>query len=128
MAAWAGVAPGNNQSGGKRRSGRVRRGNSALRATLAECAHGAVRTHGTQFKSYHQAHVGKLGYKRSILAVAHKLLRTILAMLRDNEPYRDQGIDYQALVVHRNAARWLAKLKRYGYLQAIQTAAAAQAA
>ena len=93
-----------------------------------ECAHGAVRTHGTQFKSYHQAHVGKPGSKRSILAVAHKLLRTILAMLRDNEPYRDPGIDYQALVVHRNAARWLANLKRYGYLQAIQTAPAAQAA
>ena len=128
VAAWAGVAPGNNQSGGKRRSGRVRRGNSTLRATLAECAHGAVRTHGTQFKSYHQAHVGKLGYKRSILAVAHKLLRTILAMLRNNEPYRDPGIDYQALVVHRNAARWLANLKRYGYLEAIQTAAAGQAA
>ena len=51
VAAWAGVAPGNNQSAGKRRSGRVRRGNSTLRATLAECAHGAVRTRGTQFKS-----------------------------------------------------------------------------
>ena len=60
--------------------------------------------------------------------MAHKLLRTILAMLRDNEPYRDPGIDYQALVVQRNAARWLAKLEQYGYLQAIQTAAAAQAA
>ena len=113
VAAWAGVAPGNNESAGKRRSGRVRRGNS----TLAECAHGAVRTRGTQFRSYHQARVGKLGHKRSILA-----------MLRDNEPYRDPGIDYQALVVHRNAARWLAKLEQYGYLQAIQTAAAGQAA
>ena len=44
LGAWAGVAPGNNTSAGKRRSGRARRGNSTLRATLAECAHGAVRT------------------------------------------------------------------------------------
>ena len=44
VAAWAGVAPGNNESAGKRRSGGVRNGNPTLRATLAECAHGAVRT------------------------------------------------------------------------------------
>ena len=68
-----------------------------------------------------------LGYKRSILAVAHELLRTILAMLRDNEPSRVPGIDYQALVVGRNASRWLRNLKRYGYLEGLQDAAAANA-
>ena len=61
VAAWAGVAPGNNESAGKRRSGRVRPGNSTLRATLAECAHGAVRTRNTQFWSWHEAHKGRLG-------------------------------------------------------------------
>ena len=127
VAAWAGVAPGNNQSAGKRRSGRVRRGNSTLRATLAECAHGAVRTHRTQFSNYHQARKGRRGYKRSILAVAHKMLRTILAMLRDNAPYRDPGIDWQALVVERNASRWLRNLERYGYLEALRAAPAASA-
>ena len=70
----------------QRRSGRVRRGSSTLRTTVSECGYGAVRTHGPRFKSYRQAHVGKLGYKRSLLAVALKLLRTILAMLRYNEP------------------------------------------
>ena len=88
-----GARPGNNQSAGKRRAGRVRHGNATLRATLAERAHGAVRTHGTQFKNWHEAHVGRLRYKKSILAVAHKMLRTILAMLRDNEPCKDPGID-----------------------------------
>ena len=101
MAAWAGVAPGNNQSAGKRRSGRVRRGNSTLRATLAERAHGAVRTRNTQFRNCHEAHKGRLGYKRSILA-----------MSRDRQPYRDPGIDYQALVVEGNASRRLRNLKR----------------
>ena len=51
----------------------------------------------------------------------------ILAMLRDHQPYRDPGIDYQALVVERNASRWLRNLKRYGYLEGLQAAAAASA-
>lgn len=71
--------------------------------------------------------IGKLGYKRCMLAVVHELLHTIPAMLRDNEPYRPPDIDYQALVVHRNAACWLAKPEPYGYLQAIPSATDGQA-
>ena len=123
IAAWAGVAPGNNESAGKRRSARVRRGDPTLRATLAECAHAAVRTMDTQFQRWHQAHMGRLNYKQSILAVAHKMLRTILAMLRDNEPYRNLGIAYEELVMNRNASRCLAKLEQYSYLERIQAAA-----
>ena len=55
------------------------------------------------------------GYKRSIVAVAHKLLRTIYAMLRDRTPYADPGIDYEAISIGRKAARWLRKLEQYGY-------------
>jgi len=123
VAAWAGVAPGNNESAGKRRSGRLRRGNATLRATLAECAHGAVRTQGSQFHGHHQALKARMPYKRAILATAHKLLRTIVAMLRDNRPYIDPGIDYDKLLVDRNAARWLRKLDEHGYLQSIRAGA-----
>ena len=49
LASWAGLCPWNNESAGKRRSGRVRRGNAALRVTLTECAHAAARTLNTQF-------------------------------------------------------------------------------
>ena len=55
------------------------------------------------------------------------MLRTILAMLRDRQPYRDPGIHYQALVVERNASLWLRNLKRYGYLEALQKPARAGA-
>lgn len=116
-AVWAGVCPGNNESAGKRRSGRFRPGNPTLRATLAECAHGAVRSQGSQFHGYHGALHVRLGYKKAILAVIHKLLRVVYAVLRDREPYRDPGIDYTKLVVDRNAPRWLRDLKRYGWLQ-----------
>ena len=116
LAAWAGVCPGNNESAGKRRSGRLRPGNPTLRATLAECAHGAARTKRSQFHGLHATLKGRLGYKKSILAVTHKLLRVVHAVLRDNEPYRDPGIDYDALHVARNAPRWLRKLKEHNLL------------
>ena len=120
LGSWAGVAPGNNTSAGKRRSGRVRPGNPTLRATLAECAHAAARTTGSQFHSYHRALAARLGYKRAILATAHKLLRVIHAVLRDDRPYTDPGIDYEHLVVARNAPRWIRMLTQHGFLEEAQ--------
>ena len=122
LGSWAGVAPGNNVSAGKRRSGRARPGNPTLRATLTECAHAAARTTGSQFHGYHRALATRLGYKRAILATAHKLLRVIHAVLRDDRPYTDPGIDYQRLVVVRNAPRWIRMLTQYGFLKKAQAA------
>ncbi len=120
LGSWAGVAPGNNTSAGKRRSGRARAGNPTLRATLAECAHAAARTTGSQFHGYHRALAARLGYKRAILATAHKLLRVIHAVLRDDRPYIDPGIDYERLVVARNAPRWIRMLAQHGFLEQAQ--------
>ena len=122
LGSWAGVAPGNNTSAGKRRSGRARPGNPTLRATLAECAHAAARTTGSQFHGYHKALAARLGYKRAILATAHKLLRVIHAVLRDDRPYTDPGIDYERLVVARNAPRWIRVLTQHGFLEEAQAA------
>ncbi len=122
--AWAGVCPGNDESAGKRRSGRARKGNPTLRATLTECAHGAARTQGSQFHGYHRAHTAQHGYKSAILATAYKLLRVIYAMLRDDHPYRDPNVDYEALFVARNAARWLRMLDQHGFLAELTKRAA----
>ena len=121
LGAWAGVAPGNNTSAGKRRYGRARPGNptlrATLRATLTECAHAAARTTGSQFHGYHRALAARLGYKRAILATAHKLLRVIHSVLGNDRPYTDPGIDYEHLVVARNAPRWIRMLKQHGFLE-----------
>ena len=117
LGAWAGVCPGNHESAGKRRFRRARKGNPTLRATLAECAQGAVRTKGTTFHGFHRTLATRSGYKRAILATAYKMLRGIYAMLCQDRPYRDPGIDYEQLVVRRNASRWLRKLKKYGFLE-----------
>ena len=116
LAAWAGLCPGNNESAGKRRNGRARRGNQTLRAVLIESAHAAARTNNCQFQSFHQALTKRRGYKRAVVATAHKLLRCIFAILRDRTPYRDPATNYEALLVHRNAPRWLRKLHQFGIL------------
>ena len=117
LAAWAGLCPGNDRSAGKRRSARARMGNKALRAVLVECAHGAARTHGCQFRGYHKALMVRRGYKRAIVATAHKLLRVLYVVLRDARPYRDPEADYEALMVRRNAPRWIRMLHRYGLIE-----------
>jgi transposase len=116
FAAWAGLCPGNNESAGKRRTGRIRPGNRTLRAVLVECAHAAARTHNCQFQEHHQRLTKKRGYKRAVIATAHKLLRCVFALLRDGTPYRDPETDYEALLVERNAARWLRKLHEFNVL------------
>ena len=114
-AAWAGLCPGNNESAGKRRHGRTRKGNPFLRTLLIECAHGAARTKHCQFQGYHKALTVRRGYKRATVATAHKLLRTLYRMLATGAPYRDPHTDYEALMVKRNAPRWFKMLEKYGY-------------
>ncbi|WP_142811853.1 IS110 family transposase, partial [Tepidiphilus olei] len=117
LASWVGICPGNNESAGKRKSGRVRKGNPYVRRLLCEFAHAASRTQSV-FKSKFQSLVVRRGHKRSIIALAHKLLRTIFFMLKRNEPFRDSSIDYEALSVQRNAPRWIKALTRYGFIPA----------
>ena len=114
-AAWAGLCPGNNESAGKRRVARSRKGNAALRAILTECALGAARTHHCQFKGYHKALTIRRGYKRATVATAHKMLRIAYQMLRTGRPYHDPETDYEALMVKRNAPRWIRMLEQHGF-------------
>ena len=124
LAAWAAVCPGNHESAGKRRCTRTRMGSKALRAVLVECAHGAARTHGCQFRGYHKALTVRRGYKRAIVATAHKLLRVLYVVLRDAKPYHDPEADYEALMVRRNAPRWVRMLLRHGLIEPAPTASA----
>ena len=71
LTAWAGLCPGSNESAGRRRSGRIRRGNPMLRVTLTACAHGAAQTKGSQFYGYHRALTARCGYQRATTATAH---------------------------------------------------------
>ncbi len=94
LAAWAGLAPGNNQSGGKRYSGRTRKGNSSLKTCLVRIAWAAVRTKDTFLKARYQRLASRRGKRRAIVAVAHSILVSIWHMLSDGTPYVELGGDY----------------------------------
>ena len=115
MMSWAGICPGNNESAGKSKSGRTRKANQYLRRTLCEIANAAVRTR-SQFQGKYRAMVIRRGHKRTIFAIGHKILRITYAMLKDGTPYKDPDIDYEALMVKRNAPRWIKALNTFGLL------------
>lgn len=115
LASWVGICPGNNESAGKRKSGRVRKGNLYVRRLLCEFAHAASRTQSV-FRSKFQSLVVRRGHKRAIVALAHKILRTIFFMLNRGEHYRDSATDYEALSVQRNAPRWIKALTKFGFI------------
>ena len=115
LASWVGICPGNNESAGKRKSGHVRKGNLYVRRLLCEFAHAASRTTSV-FKSKFQSLLVRRGYKRAIIAIGHKILRTIFFMLKRREHYRDSATDYEALSVQRNAPRWIKALTKFGFI------------
>ncbi len=94
LTAWAGLAPGNNESGGKRYSGRTRKGNQTLRTTMIQVAHAARRKKGSYASALYSRLVGRRGKKRAIVAVARSLLVSIYHMLNRQEAYEDLGSDY----------------------------------
>ena len=117
LASWVGLCPGNNESAGKRKSGRVRKGNPYVRRLLCEFAHAASRTKSA-FQAKFQSLIVRRGHKRAIVALAHKMLRTIFFMLKRGEHYRDSATNYEQLSVQRNASRWIKALTRFGFIPA----------
>ena len=128
-ASWAGICPGNNESAGKRRSGRPRRGNPYLRVALTECANAAVRTKNTYLRAQYEQVKRRRGHKRAIIAVAHSILIASYHILKDQTPYHDLGGDYFARRADpdRIAKRLIAQLQRLGHTVALQPTTAQEA-
>ena len=122
LACWAALSPGNDESAGKRKSGRTAHGNSVIRSILCECANAARMTKSTLAAKYRTLMVRK-SHKRSIIAVAHKMIRLIYLMLSRRQPYIDQGIDYAAVSAKKNAPRWIKQLMSIGRWPAPRPAA-----
>ena len=94
LAAWSGVAPGNDESAGKQRSGKTRKGNRALRTGLTQLAHAAAGTKDTYLSALYHRLAARRGKKRAIMAVAHAIVVSAFYMLSRNEPYRELGANY----------------------------------
>ena len=117
LAAWAGVCPANNESAGKRLSGKTRKGNPSVRRILCESAQAASRTRCSLQEKYRSLSARR-GKKRAIFALAHKLLKIVFVLISRGDYYRDSMYDYEALSVAKNAPRWTKMLRKYGYIAA----------
>jgi transposase len=94
LTSWAGFAPGNHQSGGKRYSGRTTKGNRPIGAALNQAAWAASRTKDTFLKARYHRLAARRGKKRAIVALGRSILVSIWHMLSRREPYQDLGADY----------------------------------
>jgi transposase len=94
LASWAGVCPGNDESAGKRRSGKTRKDSKWLRATLTESALAATRAKNSYLAAQYQRLRGRRGHSKAVTAVGHSILTAAWHMLRTGEIYRDLGGDY----------------------------------
>jgi len=91
LSSWAGVAPGNNESAGKRKRAPALHGNPWARSTLTEAAWSASRKKESEFQVDYERWKARLGHKRTIIAVAHSLAGTVFEVLSTGEPYLKPG-------------------------------------
>jgi transposase len=116
LASWAGVCPGNNESAGKRKSSRVPSGNVYLKSALVEAANAAARAKGTYLRDKFFRLKARRGYKRAIVAIAHKILVAIYYMLSQQVSYNDLGDLYLDKLNKNHLTRNLVhRLERLGY-------------
>jgi transposase len=94
LASWAGLAPGNNESAGKRRSGKTRPGNPTLSKTLVLAAHAAARGKNTYLAAQYHRLAARRGKNRAIVAVAHSILVIVYHLLSRQEPFCELGGNY----------------------------------
>ena len=122
LASWVGICPGNHESAGQRKSGKTRKGNAWVRRLLCAMAQAAARSHCALRDKFMALTVRK-GHKKSIVALAHKMLRIVYAMLSQQTPYQDRTVDYEAQMVKRNAPRWIRMLVKHGFMPQVATTA-----
>lgn len=115
LASWVGLCPGNNESAGKRKSGKTPKGNKYLKSTLIQCAKAAKSKTDNFFHAQYQRLVVRRGANRATVAVAHSMLIAIYNMLKNNVPFKDLGCDYYTKFNTESKARYyVRKLKELG--------------
>ena len=94
LASWAGMCPGNNESAGKKKSGKTRKGNKTLRSCLVECAKAASKSKNSYLSAQYKRIAARRGRNRAAVAVGHSILEIVYNMLKNKTPYEDLGFGY----------------------------------
>jgi transposase len=124
LSKWAAVCPGNNESAGKRKSGKTNKGNHWVRRSLAEAAWASSRTKNTYLSAQYRRFVRRKGKKRAIVAVSHTILSCAFHILKKKVSYQDLGNDYFQVRKRDYLKRYhLNQLKKLGFDVRVQPAA-----
>ncbi len=116
LASWVGLCPGTKISAGKRLNGKTQKGNRWLRQALVEAAHGAARSKGTYLGALYQRLAKRLGRKKAIVALAHRILVIIYHLLKEKEPYEERGEGYVQRLEHEAMKlQAIRRLQQLGY-------------
>jgi transposase len=124
LTSWGGMCPGSNESAGKRRHSRTRKGNLILRSALTQAGQAAGRSKNTYLGATYRRIAARRGRKRAAIAVGRRILEIAYFVLRDGVAYEELGVNYyderKKAAVVRNAVK---RLERLGYRVAIAPAA-----
>ncbi len=125
LASWAGMCPGHDESGGKRRSGRIRKGNPYVRAALVQAAHAASRTQTYLGEQYRRL-AKRRGGKRAAIAVGHSILIIFYHLVKTGEDYHEKGVGFFKQADQQRVQRHLVqRLEHLGYQVTLQPLPAA---
>jgi len=94
FSSWAALVPGRNESAGKKKNSRIRKGNQFLKSTLVECAHSTIRHKDSYFYAKYCKLSARRGSKRAIIAIAHSMAHAIYHILLKKEHFVDLGSEY----------------------------------
>jgi transposase len=126
LASWAGMCPGNNESAGKRRSGRSTQGNRWLKRALVQAAWAASRSKGTYLSAQYRRLARRRGRKKALVAVGHTLLVIVYQMLKEGATYRDLGPDFlERLEPARLTRQLIKRLEALGHKVTLEPCPAA---
>ena len=110
LASWAGMCPGNNESAGKKKSGKTQKGNPTLKKTLIQCGRCAANSKNTYLNSLYKRIAARRGTKRAVVAVGHAILVICYHMIKNRTGYNELGANYftnlnKADIVRRSVKR-----------------------
>lgn len=110
LASWACMCPGNNESAGKKKSGKTKKANSTLKKTLVQCGRAAANSKNTYLNALYHRIATRRGSKRAVVAVGHAILVICYHMIKNNSHYNELGADYfkernKAVLVHQSVKR-----------------------
>ncbi len=109
LASWAGLCPGNNESAGKRKSGRSPVRKHHLKTIMIEVAWAAVKKKESYYREKYWRLRYRLGPKKAIVAIAHKIIKALYAIIRKGERYKELGADY---LINKNKKQKMTKIRR----------------